>query len=77
MPLPYDEPENVVWQTRIDAPPDAYAMALADALEATFGQGIHDIDGIVARLNETGPRPAAAAAWTPSVLEAELVRLGA
>ncbi len=77
MPLPYDEPENVVWQTQIVAPPDAYAMALADALEAIFGQGIHEIDGIVARLNESGPRPAGADAWTPSVFEAEMVRLGA
>ena len=77
MPVPYDEPENVVWQTRIDAPPDAYAMALADALEAAFGEGLHDIDGLTRRLNETGPRPAGGGDWTASLLEAELVRLGA
>ncbi len=77
MPVPYDEPENVVWQTQIDAPPDAYAAALADSLESIFGQGIHELDGIVAKLNEVGPRPEGADVWTPAVFEAELVRLGA
>ena len=77
MPVPYDEPGNVIWQTRVDAEPDAYAMALADALEGIFGQGIDDIDTIVARLNETGPRPEGAQEWTQSVFEAEMNRLGA
>ena len=54
MPVPYDEPGNVVWQTQIDAEPSAYARALADSLEGILGQGVHDIDGIVARLNDLG-----------------------
>lgn len=77
MPVPYDEPGNVVWQTQVDAEPSPYAMALADALEAILGQNIHEIDGIVARLNESGPSPEGAPEWTPSVFEAEMVRLGA
>ena len=77
MSVPYDEPENVTWQTRIDAPPDDYALALADALETIFGRGIHDLEGIVAALNEDGPAPPGVDAWTPAVFEAEMVRLGA
>ena len=77
MPVPYNEPANVVWQTHIEAEPDVYAMALADALEGIFGQGIHEIDAIVGRLNEIGPNPEGAKDWTPAVFEAELVRLGA
>ena len=77
MPVPYDEPGNVVWQTQIDAEPSANARALADSLEGILGQGVHDIDGIVARLNDLGPSPEGAAQWTPSVFEAEMVRLGA
>ena len=76
MPVPYDEPANVVWQTRENSPVTDYSLALADALESIFGQGIHEIDAIVARLNETGPRPYRAEAWTPEVFEAEMVRLG-
>jgi len=77
MPVAYDEPANVVWQTQIDGEPDAYAMALANALEGIFGRGIHEIEEIVDRLNETGPNPEGAKEWTPAVFEAEMVRLGA
>ena len=76
MPVPYDEPGNVTWQTQIDSPPEEYAMALADTLEMIFGQGIHELDRIVARLNEVGPPPEGTDTWTPAVFEAEMVRLG-
>lgn len=73
----YDEPGNVRWQTRIDAEPGAYALALAESLEAIFEAGAEEVDDVVARLNERGPPPQGAQRWTPAVFEAEMVRLGA
>ena len=76
MPVPYDEPGDVRHQTQVDAAPGAYAKALADRLEEIFGRGIHDIDGVVAALNEEGPAPEGAERWTGEIFEAELIRLG-
>lgn len=76
MPVPYREPENIRHQTQVDAPPAAYAAQLADRLEEIFGRGIHDIEGVVAALNESGPAPEGADAWTAAVFEAEMNRLG-
>ena len=76
MPVPYHEPENIRHQTQVDAPPAAYAAQLADRLEEIFGRGIHDLDGVVAALNESGPSPEGADAWTATVFEAEMIRLG-
>ncbi len=76
MSIPYDEPENLCWQTRVGAEPSEYARALADALERIFGEGVEDLDVVVARLNESGPPPEGVAEWTRSVFEAEMVRLG-
>ncbi len=76
MPVPYHEPENVRLQTQVDAAPTAYAARLADRLEEIFGRGIHDLEGVVAALNESGPAPEGADKWTAEVLEAEMIRLG-
>ena len=76
MPVPYDEPGNVRHQTQVDAAPGPYATELADRLEEIFGRGIHDLEGIVAALNEDGPAPEGAEKWTAEVFEAEMTRLG-
>ena len=77
MPVPYREPDNIVWQTQVDAPPSPYARALAASLERIFGAGVHDLEGVLARLNAEGPRPEGAEAWTAELFEAEMRRLGA
>ena len=48
-------------QTR---PPTAYDNALGDAIEAAFGQGIHNLPGLVAALNQAGIATPEGAPWT-------------
>ena len=76
MPVTYDEPGNIRHQTQVNAAPGSYAAALADRLEEIFGRDIHDLDGIVAALNEDGPAPEGAESWTAEIFEAEMTRLG-
>lgn len=76
MPVPYDEPGNIRHQTQVDAQPSRHASALADRLEAIFGRGIHDLDGIVDALNRDGLAPEGAPTWTAEVFEAAMTRLG-
>ena len=70
-----DEVKNVRWQTR-PAPLSDYENALADALQATFGQEVCDLSGIVQRLNERGPKPPTGTVWTEELFAAEMARLG-
>ncbi|WP_037064426.1 recombinase-like helix-turn-helix domain-containing protein [Pseudonocardia acaciae] len=56
-------------------PLTSYEHAFADELEAIYGRGVHDLDGLVAALNETGVRPAGGADWSAESLCAELARL--
>jgi len=65
---------NVAWQTRA-APPSDEENRLADALQAICADGIHDLPGIVARLNASAARAPAGAPWTEASLSAELARL--
>jgi len=67
--------ENLVWQTR-SASPSAYETGLADALESVFGDGITELEGVVARLNELGVQAPEGEAWTVGRFEAEMARLG-
>ncbi len=72
---------NVMHQHRL-AEPTAYENLLGDAIERAFAAGIHDLDGIVRMLNDTGPAGPDPAGpdgepWTAARLEAELARLGA
>ena len=39
-------------------------------------QGIHDLEGLVAYLNQSGPRGPDGAAWTADTFQAEMARLG-
>jgi len=41
-----------------------YEAALGDALEETFGKGIHELAGIVAALNEKGLKTPAGESWS-------------
>ncbi len=57
--------------------PSAYESKLADALEAAFSAGHHDIDAVVASLNRSGVAPPDGGAWTAETFAAEMRRLGA
>ncbi len=67
--------ENIVWQTRA-APPTEYETRLGDALEVAFDEGIEDLDGLVAKLNEIGVQTQDGQAWTVDAFTAEMARLG-
>ena len=71
-PQPYLNPH----QTREREPTD-YENLLGDALEKAFAAGVHDIEGICARLTEDCVPSPGGKAWTPPLLESELKRLGA
>ena len=70
-----DAVQNVRWQTRASAPSE-YENRLGDALQEIFAEGIYDLPGIVAALNERGVGSAAGAAWTEGAFAAEMARLG-
>lgn len=57
-------------------PPEPYEDLLADGLEYAFGQGIHDLESIVATLIARAVPAPAGQAWTVDLLRAELARLG-
>jgi len=64
------------WQVGSGAP-GAYEMALADALEAAFSAGHHELGAVVAALNASGVAPPGGGTWTAENFTAELRRLGA
>ncbi len=49
---------------------------LGDSIERAFAAGIHDLEGLVAYLNQAGPRGPDGAAWTADTFQAEMARLG-
>jgi len=53
-----------------------YTKSLGDALEALFDGKTHDLDGIVAGLNDAGVKPPDGQLWTADSFKAELARLG-
>ena len=67
---------NETHQTR-SAPPTAYESLLGDAIERAFAQGIHDLDGLVAYLNTTGPSGPNGQDWSGDSFSQEIARLGA
>ena len=58
-------------------PPTPYEDLLGDAIERAFAAGIHDLDGLVAQLNQSGPRGPDGAPWSVSTFQAEMAHLGA
>jgi hypothetical protein len=67
---------NETHQSR-STPPTAYENLLGDAIERAFGQGIHDLEGLVAYLNRSGPSAPNGQPWTPAAYESEMARLAA
>lgn len=67
---------NETHQSR-SAPPTAYENLLGDAIERAYTQGIHDLDGLVAYLNQSGPSGPNGQPWTPQSYRQEMARLGA
>lgn len=66
---------NETHQSR-KAPPTAYENQLGDAIERAFAAGIHDLEGLVAYLNRSGPAAPNGMVWTPEVYEQTMARLG-
>jgi hypothetical protein len=54
-------------------PPDV--VRFGDALERIMGEGIHDLDGIVAQLNARGVTVDGHTRWTPESFGAYVARL--
>lgn len=59
-----------------EAPPSDDETALCEALVEILRGGVHDLAGIVDRLETAGVRPEAGGAWTEQVFVAEMARLG-
>jgi len=67
---------NETHQTR-STPPTAYESLLGDSIERAYAQGIHELEGLVAYLNQAGPSGPNGQAWTPESYQQEMARLGA
>lgn len=67
---------NATHQSR-SAPPTTFESLLGDAIERAFGQGIHELDALVAYLNDAGPSAPNGAAWTAESYTREIARLAA
>ncbi len=60
-----------------DREPDDYQNLLGDAIERAFAAGIHDLTGLVDRLNEARVPAPNGQPWTPELFQKEMKRLGA
>lgn len=67
---PYLEPH----QSKLDEPTD-FHHALGDTIEAAYADGVHDLDGLVARLNDSGPA-FDGGVWTAENFTALMAELG-
>jgi hypothetical protein len=76
MSRPLDEPKDRIWQQRRGRTPSAHEDAMGAALARIFEDGIEELDGIVARLNELGVASADGAPWTIESFQDEIARLG-
>ena len=67
---------NETHQSRSKAP-TAYENLLGDAIERAFAAGIHDLDGLVRYLNESGQAGPDGQVWTAENYQREMARLSA
>jgi hypothetical protein len=67
---------NETHQHRSD-PPTSYESLLGDSIERAFAQGIHDLEGVVAYLNQAGPSAPNGQPWSSASYRQEMARLGA
>lgn len=49
---------------------------LGDSIERAFANGLHDLEGLVAYLNQAGPRGPDGGDWTTASFQAEMAQLG-
>ena len=61
----------------LDRAPTAYESLLGDSIERAFAQGLHDLESLVAYLNQAGPAAPNGQAWTPALYQQEIARLAA
>lgn len=59
-----------------DREPDDYQNLLGDAIERSYAAGVHDLPGLVDRLNEARVPAPNGQAWTPELFKKEMKRLG-
>ena len=57
-------------------PPTSFEDLLGDAIERAYAQGIQDLPGLVACLNDTGPSAENGQDWTEASFTALVARLG-
>lgn len=62
-------------QTR-SAPPTEFENRLGDAIEAAYAAGVHDLDGLVARLAADGPQHPDGNPWTATSFTELIAELG-
>ena len=60
-----------------DREPDDYQNLLGDAIERAYAAGVHDLAGLVGRLNEARVPSPNGHAWTDELFCHEMKRLGA
>jgi len=60
-----------------DREPDDYQNLLGDTIERSYAAGVHDLAGLVARLNEAAVPAPNGQVWTPELFQKEMKRLGA
>ncbi|MDP9930599.1 hypothetical protein J2X90_000842 [Variovorax paradoxus] len=58
-------------------PATTYEDLLGDVIERAFGDGIHDLAGLVQRLNESGLATPGGQPWTEALYGKEMALLGA
>lgn len=56
--------------------PTKFEDLLGDAIERAFADGVHDLPGMVARLNVTGPSGENGQPWTEASFRELMARLG-
>jgi hypothetical protein len=57
--------------------PTTYEDLLGDAIERAFAAGVHDLPGLVERLNDSGLASPSGKAWTEAIYREEIAVLGA
>ena len=60
-----------------DREPDDYQNLLGDAIERAYAAGVHDLGGLVDRLNEARIPTSGGQPWTAELFTKEMKRLGA
>ena len=58
-------------------PATTYEDLLGDAIERAFGDGVHDLAGLVERLNDSGLATPGGQPWTEELYRKEMAQLGA